>query len=194
MKLHLNFARSHVLLCQYIMFKKSLYNTGAKSPLFTLLLFSGYLFLSSNQLQGQSIVRQVIGITGGSTSTSFGSVHYTLGQTAVSHVKSSDQQFSLTQGFQQPNIQVKPTHTFDNPMLDLAPNPVIDILNVKVLNPQADQTTYTLIDPLGRTLERGNFKTCSNEIDMSNYPAGSYFIQVKLEGIGDIQAYKIIKY
>lgn len=160
--------------------------------LFIVLLLSA-LFLNTNQLQGQTIARQVIGITGGSSNTSFGSVSWTVGQTAVKHVKSSDQKYSITQGFQQPNIKVLPTHTFANPLVDIAPNPVIDILNVKVLNPQAERTTYTLVDQLGRTLLNGNLKSWSNELNLSNYPAGTYFLKVHQLDQKKIQTYKVVK-
>lgn len=191
MKVNLINGRSQWLLNRLI-FVKHLPPLGVNLSLFTLLLFS-FLSLSSNQLQGQSIARQVIGITGGSTSTSFGSISWTVGQTAVKHVKSSNQDYSLTQGFQQPNIKSTPTHTFANPLIDIAPNPVIDLLNVTVLNPKANQTTFTLTDQLGRTLERGNLKTWSNELNMSIYPAGTYLLQVYQTEQKMMQTYKVVK-
>jgi hypothetical protein len=158
------------------------------------LLFIGLLSLSTTTVQGQSISRQVIGITGGSTATSFGSISWTVGQTAVKHVKSSDQKYSITQGFQQPNIQVVPAHTFDNPMVSIAPNPVIDILNITVLNPQAENTNFNLIDQLGRVLiSNGNLKAWSNELNLSIYPAGTYLLQVHQADEKMMQTYKVLK-
>lgn len=191
MKVNLIKGRSQWLLYRPI-FVKHLPPLGVNLCLFTLLMFS-FLSLSSNQLQGQTIARQVIGITGGSSNTSFGSISWTVGQTAVKHVKSSNQDYSLTQGFQQPNIKSTPTHTFSNPLVDIAPNPVIDILNVKVLNPQADNTTYILFDQLGRTIKNGKLKAWSNELNLSNYPAGTYLLRIHEVNQKIIQTYKVVK-
>ena len=192
MKLHLNFDRSYVLLCRTI-FCNVLYAPSANALLFKLLVFSSFLFLNYNQLQGQSIARQVIGITGGSSNTSFGTINWTAGQTAVAHVKSSDQNYSLTQGFQQPNLSIVPDFVGTDFHINVFPNPTQDLLQVTLWDYSQKNLRMSLSNVTGQILIPNLLiNPWENEIDLTQFPAGTYFLKV-FDKDQRTKSFKIIK-
>ena len=191
MKVNLTNGRSQWLLDRLYPVK-AIPKSGVNLSLF-LLLVSSLLFLNSNQLQGQSIARQVIGITGGSTATSFGSVSWTVGQTAVKHVKSNDRKYSVTQGFQQPNLSILPSTVDPLFSINIFPNPTQDLIQVTLWDASRKDLIMNLNNTKGQTLIANQaINPWKNEIDLSRFPAGTYFLRVSNQE-EQSQTYKVIK-
>lgn len=74
----------------------------------------------------------------------------------------------------------------DNPLLQVWPNPVSDIL---YLNMSDDAMQYSLLDINGKELENGHLKEF---IDVSQYPAGIYVLKIS-EKNGSVSTKRIIK-
>jgi photosystem II stability/assembly factor-like uncharacterized protein len=72
--------------------------------------------------------------------------------------------------------------------ISLYPNPVHDQLTI--LNEgQANESTFRLLDQTGRQIISGKLNIGANQINVSELPAGMYFIQIQ----GAQKAYKVIK-
>ena len=72
--------------------------------------------------------------------------------------------------------------------ISLYPNPVHDQLTI--LNEgQANESTFRLLDQTGRQVISGKLNIGANQINVSELPAGMYFIQIQ----GAQKAYKVIK-
>jgi hypothetical protein len=119
---------------------------------------------------------------------------WSLGEMAVGHWYAKDGAASITEGFQQPTIQVDLLKIRKDALISVAPNPVSDLLNITVLDAQDDNLKFTLVDQQGRILIRKrSLALWQNELDMSAYPVGIYFLQVHKGLRGDMQSYKIVK-
>jgi photosystem II stability/assembly factor-like uncharacterized protein len=72
--------------------------------------------------------------------------------------------------------------------ISLYPNPVHDQLTI--LNEgQANESAFRLLDQTGRQIMSGKLNIGTNEINVSELPAGMYFVQIQ----GAPKAYKVIK-
>ncbi len=72
--------------------------------------------------------------------------------------------------------------------IKLYPNPVSEMLtisNTEIL------TKVTVIDMIGRTLSSQNINETETRVDMSNYPTGTYLVQVTSDNV--IKTFKVIK-
>jgi surface protein len=69
------------------------------------------------------------------------------------------------------------TETFDKVALKLYPNPVINILNVKVDSNLINQL-YTIIDGLGRVVLKGKLNDVENTINVEQLSKGIYYLKV----------------
>lgn len=84
-------------------------------------------------------------------------------------------------GFARPEFKSKPLEVF--------PNPVQDFLYVKDLQPGATNT-YSLLSRTGSILCKGSF---TEKIDLREFPAGIYFIEIEIEIEGVLQRFKVVK-
>ena len=152
-----------------------------------LISFSGYL-------SAQSISRQVIGIAGGSLQQGQTNISWTLGESVIGHIQTKNGNGSITVGFQQPSLKVVDNQLIGDVLVNIAPNPVSDLLNIIVLDPQQDNLKFSLVDAQGRILmPQQKLGAWKNEFDMSAYPAGTYFLRVQ-NNIGKTsQTYKVLK-
>ena len=69
------------------------------------------------------------------------------------------------------------TETFDTVALKLYPNPVINILNVKV-NSNLINQPYTIIDGLGRVILKGKLNDIDTSINVEQLSKGIYYLKV----------------
>jgi surface protein len=79
------------------------------------------------------------------------------------------------------------TETFDAISIKLYPNPVINILNVKV-DSNLNNQPYTIIDGLGRVILSGNLEEVETTINVEQLSNGIYYLKVS-----DNNASKFIK-
>jgi hypothetical protein len=154
-----------------------------KKLLFTL---SALLFLTG--VNAQSLERYVIGTLGGSwyDGSSF-EMDFTVGEMAVTTLSNANN--FLTQGFQQPftNQTVSVQENSSDPMVaTFYPNPVEDMLTIRLENTGTGRLTVLLYNMLGQQLSAplsidptdGN---ASVQMDLSEFATGNYFIRVLRE-------------
>lgn len=163
------------------------------NSLCVIVLVFTFVFLSMTDMFAQSISRQVIGITGGTFQFNAARVSWTAGETLIGKATSSDGQTAVTIGFQQPDLSILPPATDEKLLLNISPNPTPDLINVILLDPTNKDLRLTLSNAQGQVLVPALLlDPWKNEIDLSRFPAGVYFLNVTdLEN--SFQTYKIIK-
>jgi len=79
-----------------------------------------------------------------------------------------------------PLVSINDINKLNN--INIFPNPVADIINVNVNNPQIKLIYYNLFDIYGRTVKQGNIENNGN-INISDYKEGIYVLQIKINNI-----------
>lgn len=79
----------------------------------------------------------------------------------------------------------------DKHFISFSPNPVKDKLKLDVSEIQSSDLKYSISNALGQHVYPETFLLPSQEIDMSGFPTGIYFL--KIQNPSDYRAYKIIK-
>jgi hypothetical protein len=72
------------------------------------------------------------------------------------------------------------------------PNPVTDLLNINVTNPDGKPITCILFDANGKMMYTGKLASGTNTVDMSKFPKGIYLLSLKNTDT-EIKNMKIIK-
>lgn len=154
--------------------------------------------VSSMLCFGQS----VIAADGGEGGTAKVRIEWTLGEFAISTLTTPNG--LLTQGFHQPRLHItqfpEPPKaasnlTAENPLkITLAPNPVNDLLNIKLEREKAMPIHLSLLDANGRILHLEKTAAPTGlELDFSKYPSGFYFLQFRAQDGTPLETYKISK-
>ena len=79
------------------------------------------------------------------------------------------------------------------PSLHIYPNPAYDIIQLEAPSALEKEITYQIIDSYGRALEQGSFLQ-SKELNISPYPPGIYYCQIKKgQNIIDSKRFVIIR-
>jgi hypothetical protein len=138
--------------------------------------------------------QKAIPASGGNASGSGGSVSYTLGQ--VVFTTNSSSFGSVSQGVQQPyeiSVTTSLEEAEDIILVFLAyPNPVSDLLYLKVESFENDSFSYKLFDSGGKLLESKKVSGTINTISMTNLVPSVYFLKVLRGSIG-VKTFRIIK-
>jgi surface protein len=79
------------------------------------------------------------------------------------------------------------TETFDTIGLQLFPNPVLNVINVKIGSDYINQT-YSIVDGVGRVVLNGNINEVDTEINVEQLSKGIYYFKLQ-----DSRASKFIK-
>tara|TARA_B100000508_G_C11464816_1_gene281163 strand:- start:7716 stop:8180 length:465 start_codon:yes stop_codon:yes gene_type:complete len=150
------------------------------------------LVLPGNNLMAQSSVHS----SSGEGSGTGGSITYSIGQIAVhSDVNSSG---SLTGGVQVP-YEIRVYQSVEDPAVNVSlqlkayPNPVSDILNLKVESEELKDLKFRIFDLNGKELLNLSINNQLTEIDMSIHPKGTYFLTVYSLTNKQYDTFKIIK-
>ncbi len=147
-----------------------------KKSVLILLLFTGAITAAA-----QSLSPTVLSSSGGFESSGGTSLSWTTGELMVQTF--SDGSAMLTQGFHQGNITVSTAvdEMSESAMdVQIYPNPVNDILNVKFKN-MVDQTIQVrLVDLTGKTILTREFSDPSNtqRLNLSPVTSGTYMLEV----------------
>ena len=132
--------------------------------------------------------------SGGNANGSNGSVSYSVGQ-VVFHTQTGING-SVAQGVQQPYEISVVTETENGGNISLSvkvyPNPVDNLLLLKVENDQWVALSFQIYDMQGKVLKTEKIRTTEIQIDMSTYIPASYILKVFSE-IKPIKEFKIIK-
>jgi surface protein len=114
-----------------------------------------------------------------------GNSKYCLGETARASIISTNG-WNITDGGLDPNCELS-TETFDTNSLDLFPNPVVNVLNIKVLSDFINQS-YFITDGVGRVVLKGNINEVDTTINVEHLSKGIYYFKLQ-----DNRASKFIK-
>jgi hypothetical protein len=145
----------------------------------------------------QDVKQQVISSAGGFSLSNDNSISlsWTLGELAISTLKSSDDQLILTQGFQQSKVLIDAITVYPELGVDVSiyPNPTSGIVYIKLSSPLDNETNIYLTSPNGSEVLRERLFSGDllKQIDMNGFPSGTYFLRIQ-NGI-KINVYKIIK-
>ena len=131
--------------------------------------------------------------SGGNAVSASGSVSYSIGQIAYQQAIGTGG--SIIQGMQQP-FEITATLGVENSEIQLEmqvyPNPVSDILNLKIEKISLKNMQFRLYDLSGKLVKTESIKTAETKINLQNCPSSTYLLQIINEGkISKI--FKIIK-
>lgn len=147
-----------------------------------------FLFLLIVFCQGQ----QTLDASGGNASGSNGNVSFSIGQ--LTYQSSSDSNFSVTQGVQQPfEISTTLGANLTNLTLEIKvyPNPTASKLFLNYGDLRKN-SSYQLFDENGRLILERKISESLSEIEMDKYTSGIYILKV-FENSTVIKSFKIIK-
>lgn len=152
-------------------------------------------FCFSVSLNAQSLGRQLIGSAGGTGRIGDLQISWSLGEVAVARLNAANGgEGQLTEGFQQPRL-LPLSEGMDPLSVQIAPNPVRNILQIYLPGDAKVEWTLTLNDVTGKTLLRRTGLTVGNaEIDLGPFPSGVYFLGLSRNATGEIgQTLKVLK-
>jgi hypothetical protein len=155
-----------------------------------ILVLFGVLSLSILQAQ------ETNSSSGGNAKGNEGSISYTIGQI----VYTTDNGFagSATKGVQQAYeiSTVKETEALIELECSIYPNPTIDILTFKLLDPGYEDLSLSLWNMTGKLISNKDVVSNETRFNMKNLSAGVYFLRVVLKELSDsreIRVFKIVK-
>ena len=162
----------------------------------TLLLLFGLCFAAF--ARSQQLSPSVIASDGGISKASGISLEWTLGETTIESLSTSDRLY--TQGFHQPlllfkNFQPAGDITLAGYQVSIAPNPVRSILTIHIISLNNEKIYLSLIDMAGRRSPAQviNGRSGMAGVDMSAMNAGIYLLEVRNSANELIKSFKIIK-
>jgi len=143
--------------------------------LILLLLFSSTIGFS------QQLSHQVLVPAAGLAMAGVISYSQTIGETAVEIMGNAG--FELTQGFQQPSIQISPGVAPTGTGVDVYPNPATDLVNVKFFGLDARKFTVDLINVTGTIVYSTTVSFITQyyhveQIEVTNLKYGFYFVRI----------------
>jgi hypothetical protein len=130
----------------------------------------------------QSIERQVLASAGKEFAAANGSIEFTLGETVTQTMG------DLSNGFHQPVFSITKVSEIPEVLgVTIFPNPTNGFIHVQFAIVQ-QQTKIELCDLSGKVLQVNSLNGFLQDINMSNYATGMYYLK-----INETQFYKIIK-
>jgi hypothetical protein len=149
------------------------------------------LLLCSIGIQAQETVTT----SGGNATGSGGTISYTVGQIVyTTHVSTTG---IITQGVQQPYeiLVITGIEEAQGISLEIStyPNPVSDVLTLKVENYKSENLTYQLYDVHGSLLQNGEIVLNETIIQTENLAPAVYYLKVS-DDQKEVKTFKIIKY
>ena len=149
---------------------------------FSTLLLTAFL-LCGAVATAQTVTPTVVASAGGTNTAAGITISWTVGEIAVTTLRADD--LYVTQGFHQPPLGTTsvPNGSSAILLLETAPNPVVDLLNVTL--PESNGSgSFVLVDLLGRTVLERNPTAGESALglDISGLPAGTYVAQYMADG------------
>ncbi len=154
-----------------------------------LIIIFSLLFTSMLDVDAQEAVIA----SGGDASGSGGSISYSVGQ--VVYTTATGTNGSVAQGVQQPYEISVPTamkNTEDVILIMAYPNPVKDILRLKIGQRDPENISYRLFDINGKLITGNKMSGPEVPINMQALSPSVYFLKI-IEGNKEIKTFKIIK-
>ncbi len=152
------------------------------------------ILYSCFSLQAQtSLARQVVAAAGENTATPHLSLSWTAGEAVVGPATGAGQ--TLNQGFQQSSLQVVSTDEAalrERLALRIYPNPTASVLHIERLSDADSAWNLRVYSVDGQHFPIPNGKLAAGipllSVDLSELPAGQYFLQVRGEKPGEVGA------
>jgi opacity protein-like surface antigen len=152
-------------------------------------LISFFLAMASTS----SAQTAVVG-AGGEATGSGGTVSYSVGQ--VVYQTNNGTTYNETQGVQQPYEISVVTGDVSLKGINLSckvyPNPSTTYLQLEIKNENLNNLQFQLFDITGKLLQTEQISASTTKINMADYPASTYLLQVMTSG-ETVQTFKIIK-
>ena len=141
-----------------------------------------------------AFTQEAIAATGGDASGVGGSSSFTVGQVAYTTVSGTNG--SSAQGVQHA-YEIYSTVNLDesfavNLEISAFPNPTVDFLTISIQGEMTQDLSFQLIDNLGRLITTDSLLDQQMQIEMSDLPAGNYFLNISTKS-EIIKTFKIIK-
>ena len=162
------------------------------------ILLSVAVLLNVSMLSAQSISQEVYSASGGDAEVDGISISWTIGECVVETFEGSNA--ILTQGFHQGDYTITDIEQITETNFDITvyPNPTDNLLNLKMTNPEENQTGALLVELLdmnGKVLLRKNWKDHHNieKIQMSRYTKSMYLLRVSEKDGTPVKLSKIQK-
>ncbi len=133
-------------------------------------------------------------VSGGDLSGSGGNMSYSIGQAI--YTTSSGSTGTLSQGVQQP-YEIYSTVGIDEFKgitlgMSIFPNPVVDLLVLKIENGLTENLSFNLYDEAGKIIENRIITTSETTISMSQYMRAVYFLKV-ISNDNELKTFRIVK-
>ncbi len=141
----------------------------------------------------QSLLAQEVVATAGSTlSNSSGSISFTIGEGVASTLTKGDK--TITQGFQQANISVSMLSELKDLDFSISvfPNPISDVLTLKVNKEDVLGFQYLIFDINGKLLYQKKLESPETSVPVNQLANGLYILKVQ-SGVKELKIFKIIK-
>ena len=136
--------------------------------------------------------QQVVATAGGTFSNSSGYLSYTIGEGVAQTLTKGNK--TITQGFQQTTLSV--TTVSELKELDFSitayPNPVSDILKIRIDKKDVTGLQYLLFDMTGKLISGSNLEGAETNVPFDKVQSGTYLIKVQA-GTKELKTFKIIK-
>jgi hypothetical protein len=142
--------------------------------------------------KGQSITQEIVSFGGGNYNQINGSLEFNVGEVVVQTYSNS--YCKLFSGFEQGYYDVLSIDEIDskNTSFSLYPNPTNGKTNLIVTTINTENSTGVLIDIFGKKLFEFDL-VFENSIDLSNYSAGIYILNINSNEGKLLKTFKILK-
>jgi hypothetical protein len=136
--------------------------------------------------------QQVVATAGNIFSNANGSISYTIGEGVASTFTNGDK--TITQGFHQTTISVKVINELQKVDFSISafPNPVIEVITLKVDVENVSGLQYLLFDQSGKLVSQKNIESSETAIPVEQLQEGIYIIKIR-ENSKELKSFKIIK-
>ncbi len=142
---------------------------------------------------GFAQAQESVNASGGDATGSGGTVAYSVGQ--VVYTTNTNASGTVSQGVQQAyeifTVGIKETEL--NISLSVYPNPTADNLTLQISDFKNETLSYQLIDLQGKLISNGQVTAKQTQINTSNLPPASYFVNVVTKKNKKVQSFKFIK-
>lgn len=129
-------------------------------------------------VRAQTVMPQVVSSSGRSGQNAQVSLDWTIGESVTSTV--SDGQSTLTQGFQQPTLQIATTQNEKNDLAFMLvyPNPTADFVTLKISQSDQRLFNYKVHDVAGKLVIEGKASTHYPNISFQGLASGQYTLSL----------------
>jgi hypothetical protein len=142
-----------------------------------------------------SHAQKAVSTSGGQATGAGGNVSYTIGQ--LDYITVAGSAGLTMEGVQVPYEVLIPTGIERHTEISLGflayPNPVKDLLTLRILRETLDNLSYKLLDADGKTLQVGSIENTETGISFQDRLSNTYFLLI-FENNQEIKTFKIIKH